>query len=752
MSPSRKELPPPVPAPREVTFEDVLARLDAHGRPYDRPFLTSIYNFSAESHREQVRQSGEPYLTHPLHVAHLLADLKLDQVCVAVGLLHDVLEDTLTTREALERSFGAEVAELVDAVTKIGKHAYVRRDSSRDQLQAETFRKMILASARDIRVIMVKLADRLHNLQTLEHLAPESRRRIAQETLEIYAPIAHRLGMAKVKGDLEDLSFFHLYPHQYAALRTKLQEKLKVGQDAMKQIHSRLEKTLEESGIEADISFRVKRYYSIWQKLRRQGIDISQLYDYLAFRVITPSVKDTYAALGVAHQNWRPIPGRFKDYIAMPKPNLYQSLHTTLVAEKGQPFEVQIRTREMDLVAEEGIAAHWRYKEGKLDTSEGDQNILWLRQLLEWQKEVEDPRTFLATLKIDLYPDEVYAFTPKGDVFSFPRGATPLDFAYRVHTDLGHHCAGARVNGKLVPLRTAIQNGDIVEILTNPQRTPSRDWLGFVTTSRAKSKIRHWLSIEQKARAVEIGRRLVEKELKEYKVGVKKVLDGERMKKYLADEGLSRLDDLFGRLGFGKTTVKQVLGRVLTVEQLAEPAEKPGRLRAAVSKILPFGAAGPIAVKGHGDLLAFLAKCCNPLPGEGIVGYVTRGRGVSVHSVDCPNVRNLLYEPEREIEVEWARQEGGIYHVTLTIETEDQPGMIARLTEAIAKLESNIRQFEAQTLENRRGLIEVTVEVRDRAHLEKLRQVIRAVPGVLNVERRMGTATGYRAPRLPGAG
>jgi len=729
-----KELRPPVLPRAEVRFEDIVERLDQTGRAYDPVLLRRVYEFSAEKHKAQVRRSGEPYLTHPLHVAWLLADLKLDATCVAVGLLHDVLEDTLGTREEVEERFGLEITELVDGVTKIGKHAYVRRD----QAQAETFRKMILASTRDVRVILVKLADRLHNLQTLEHLSPESRRRIAQETLEIYAPIAHRLGMARVKGDLEDLAFFYLYPHQFAALKSKIEEKLKLGQDVTQAIRARLETNLREAGIDAEISFRVKRYYSIYQKLHRQGIDVSQLYDYLAFRIVTATLKDTYASLGIVHQAWRPIPGRFKDYIAMAKPNLYQSLHTTVVGEKGQPFEVQIRTREMDAVAEEGIAAHWRYKEGKLDPKESDRNIVWLRQLLEWQQEVDDPREFMTALKIDLYPDEVYAFTPRGEVFAFPRGATPLDLAYRVHTDLGHHCAGARVNGKLVPLRTALQNGDMVEIVTNPQRRPSRDWLNIVVTSRARSKIRHWLNTQQKEKAVEIGRRLVEKELRQYKTSAKKVLEGEAMKAYLASEGVGRLDDLLARIGFGKATVRQVLSKVLTEEQLAQTAEKPGPIRQAVSRILPFGSgSGPIAVRGQGDMLAFLAKCCSPLPGEEIVGYVTRGRGVSVHSVDCPNVRNLMYNPEREIEVEWARQAGAVFQVSLSIETQDQPGMLARLTEIIAKLESNIRLFEAQTLETGHGIILVTIEVRNRKHLEKLRQAVRALPGVLRVERRL---------------
>ncbi len=740
-----KAIPPPVqPRPR-VRFDDVVARLTAHGRPVDEAFLSSVHDFSARMHKDQVRQSGEPYLTHPLYVAYLLADLKFDQTCVAVGLLHDVLEDTLTTRDVLYETFGAEITELVDAVTKIGRHEYVRHD----EVQAETFRKMILASAKDIRVIVVKLADRLHNMQTLHHLPPEARRRISRETLEIYAPIAHRLGMAKVKGDLEDLAFYHLYPHQFGELHSKIAEKLKAGERATQRIRDRLAAALGEAEIEAEISYRVKRYYSIYEKLRRQGIDIAELYDYLAFRIVTRSLKDTYAALGVVHQSWRPIPGRFKDYIAMPKPNLYQSLHTTLVDERGQPFEVQIRTVEMDLFAEEGIAAHWLYKEGKGEPKSSDPNILWLRQLLEWQKEVQDPRTFLTTLKIDLYPDEVYAFTPKGEVLSFPRGATPLDFAYKVHTDLGHHCAGARVNGKLVPLRTPLQNGDIVEILTNPARNPSRDWLNFVATSRAKSKIRQWLNTEQKQRAVEIGRRVLDRELKKYNVSARKVLEAPELAAYMKEEGIGKLEDLYSRLGFGKLEPRPLLLRVLGEERLGEPAaaEKPGLLRQAVSKILPFGG-GPIAVKGQGDMLAYLAKCCSPLPGEEIVGYVTRGRGVSVHSVDCQNVKNLLYNPEREIEVEWARQRDDVYQVSLTIETADQPGVLARLADAIARAGSNITQIEAETRETGKGLMQVVVELKNRKHLDKLLREVRAVAGVRRVDRRMTGGT-PRAEALP---
>jgi GTP pyrophosphokinase len=733
---SRNRSKPPVQPRPNIGLEDILERFRESGRPFDEERLRRVYEFSLVKHGDQLRASGEPYVTHPLYVAYLLADLGFDEVCVAVGLLHDVLEDTLAGRDELRDEFGEELARLVDGVTKIGRHAYVQRDEA----QAETFRKLILASAEDIRVILVKLADRLHNMMTLEHLEPESRVRIGRETLEIHAPIALRLGMSRLQGDLQDLAFYHLYPKQFADLASRIQQKLKIGRTASRKIRDRLESELGQAEVEADINSRVKRYYSIFSKLRRQGIDLSQLYDYLAYRVVTGSIRDCYAALGVVHQAWRPVPGRFKDYIAMPKPNLYQSIHTTVLSDSGQPFEVQIRTQEMDLVAEEGIAAHWRYKSGREDGG-GDQNIVWLRQLIDWQQEVDDPRAFMSALKIDLYPHEVYCFTPKGDVLTLPRGATPLDFAYKIHTELGHRCVGARVNGKLVPLKTALRNGDIVEVRTSPGRVPSRDWLSFVVTSRAKSKIRNWLNTEQKKRAMEIGRRMLERELRKHKLSPKKIFASKKLGKYLVSEGLPGNDDLFSKIGFGKLAPRVVLDRVLDAEQLAVEAETPSALRQAVAKMMPFGSS-PVTVRGSGDLLTFLAKCCSPLPGEEIVGYITRGRGVSVHSIECSNVRNLLYHPDREIEVEWARQDDEVFPIMLNIETEDEPGVLARLTEVIARLGGNIRHIEAATLEPGRGQIDVVVEVRNRRHLEKLRQALRGVAGVLEVDRQMGGAAG----------
>ncbi len=738
MAISRRKPPVAVSASLEpdarLTLDSVLARLERSGRAYDEAFIRSVYDFSADRHSDQRRRSGEPYLTHPLHVAWLLAEWGFDQVSIVVGLLHDVLEDTLATRELIAEKFGDEVAELVDGVTKIGQHAYVRRDDA----QAETFRKLILASVRDIRVILVKLADRLHNMMTLEHMRPDAQRRIARETLEIYAPIAHRLGMAKVQADLEDLSFFYLRPERYRELDAKVKEKLKGAKSEIEKVRVRLKKELAASGLDATISFRVKRLYSIHQKLRRQDIDVAQLYDYLAFRVVTEDVKDCYTVLGVVHQAWQPVPGRFKDYIAMPKGNLYQSLHTTLLAEGGQPFEVQIRTREMDSIAEEGIAAHWSYKQGEPNKNEENRKMAWLRQVLDWQKEVDDPRAFLTALKLDLFPDEVYTFTPKGDVLAFPRGAMPLDFAYRIHTELGHRCSGARVNGKLVPLRTHLQTGDRVEILTHGSRSPSRDWLSLVKTSRAKSKIRHWLNTEHKKRSGEIGRRLLERAVRKHKVNPKRLFEGDLMKTYLEREGIANLDDLFSRIGFGKIAPAQVVSRLLSEEQLST-TEAPSKLLSAVSKMLPFGGSAAIAVRGDGDMLAYLAKCCKPLPGEQIIGYITRGRGVSVHSAECPNVKNLLYDPEREIEVSWARTGGEVFAIQLEIETEDEPGMLARLTETMTKLGSNIRQIHASTLQPGKGLIDVVVEVRDRKHFERLNHAIQGLPGVFEVTRRMGS-------------
>jgi len=718
-----------------IRFEDILDKIESYKPDYDEELLQRAYIFSAREHRGQTRSSGEPYLVHPLNVAYILADMRLDETSIAVGLLHDVLEDTLTTKEKLQETFGPDVAELVDGVTKISRYAYV----SKEEQQAETFRKMLLAMVGDLRVVLVKLADRLHNMRTLQYLPEERRHAIAKETLEIYAPIANRLGMGKVKAELEDFSLQYLHPREYDELSATVAEKLSVSGDIVDRIRTTLVNRLRENGIECEVYGRVKSMFSIWAKLRRQETDIGQVYDYLAFRIITQSVKDCYGALGFVHQMWRPVPGRIKDYIAMPKPNFYQSLHTTVVAEKGQPFEVQIRTREMDLIAEQGIAAHWKYKEGRVGAQEDDKHFLWLRQLVEQQQEIKDPRLFLHSLKIDLYPDEVYTFTPKGDVFAFPRGATPLDFAYRIHTDVGHKCVGARVNGKLVPLRTMLKNGDIVEILSGATQTPSREWLNIAVTSRARHKIRHWLNTEQKHRSIEVGRKLIEKESKRYRVQWRKLVAENALDGVLSEHGLARLDELYADVGYGKVSARSVVERFATDEQKEKPPAEPGVLQQAVRKIFPFTSSSQaIKVRGYDDLLTYLAKCCNPLPGEPIVGFVTRGKGVAVHSANCPNVKNLMFNPDREIEVEWADQRQSQFQVELEVVAEDRQGILARVISTISNLKTNIRHLETLTGEGR-ATIELSLEIADLKHLEKVTKSIAVVDGVTRVERRYNT-------------
>ncbi len=713
-----------------IRFEQILEKVESYKPDFDQELLERAYIFSAREHRGQVRSSGEPYLVHPLQVAYILAEMRLDETSIAVGLLHDVLEDTLTTKETLQQMFGDDVAELVDGVTKISRYAYV----SKEEQQAETFRKMLLAMVSDLRVVLVKLADRLHNMRTLQFLAEERRVSIAKETMEIYAPIANRLGMGRLKSELEDLSFHYLHPRESEELEKSVSERIALSGQLVDRVKETIARKLRDNEIAGDVNGRVKSMYSIWQKLRRQGIDIGQLYDYLAFRIITPSVKDCYAALGIIHQTWRPVPGRIKDYIAMPKPNFYQSLHTTVVAEKGQPFEVQIRTKEMDLIAEQGIAAHWKYKEGRVGASTDDTSFLWLRQLVEWQQDITDPRVFMHSLKIDLYPDEVYTFTPKGDVFAFPRGATPLDFAYRIHTDVGHRCVGARLNGKLVPLRTPITNGDIVDIITGSTQTPSREWLNMVVTSRARHKIRHWLNTEQKHRSIELGRKLIEKEAKRLKVPWRKLITENALDGVLHEYGLSKLDDLYADVGYGKVTPRNIVERFGIEEQ--QPSEPEGVIQRAVRKIFPFTGTSPaIKVKGYDDLMTYLAKCCNPLPGEAIIGYVTRGKGVAVHSANCPNIKNLMFNADREIAVEWADQRQSQFQVELEILMEDRQGILARVVSTIANMKTNIRQMDTRTGEGK-ATVELVLEIADLKHLEKVTRSIGAVDGVMNVARK----------------
>src|SRR5579875_1771605 len=618
----------------------------------DLTALDRAYRFAAEHHKHQKRKSGGPYITHPLAVAHILADMQMDLVCLETGLLHDVLEDTSANLEDLKEQFGEDVARCVDGVTKLSKISLANREDR----QAESLRKMLLAMTGDIRVIIVKLADRLHNMRTIGSLSPERQESIAQETLDIYAPIAHRLGMGKVRGELEDLAFQTLQPEAASDLMREIDAKRPEYEARLREFQARIEQNLARENIPARVEGRVKRAYSVYLKLKRQRITLDQVYDLLAVRIITDSVKNCYAALGVIHNEWHPIPGRIKDFIAMPRPNLYQSLHTSVIGPGGTAFEVQIRTDEMHRIAEEGIAAHWKYKEGSKGPRADDQRIAWLRQLVEWQHEMRDSGDFLSTLKVDLYSEEVYTFTPRGRVIVLPREATPIDFAYAVHSDVGHACVGARVNGAIKPLKSTLHNGDVVEIITQPGHQPSRDWLAVVKTARARNKIKHVINAAERAKAIEIGQKSLEKEARRLGISIGRISQSD-LQAIASEYGVSKPEDLYAALGFGKFSARQVLQKVAPEEvPPAEPAAPPPQISRLQVPGAPIGDGDlTIHVKGADDVMVYRAKCCNPIRGEQVVGYITRGKGVAVHSVQCPNVQNLMYEAERKIDVEWAR-------------------------------------------------------------------------------------------------
>jgi guanosine-3',5'-bis(diphosphate) 3'-pyrophosphohydrolase len=713
-----------------IRFEDLIEKVRATNPDADVELLRRAYVFSAFEHKGQVRHSGEPYLVHPLEVADLLADMKLDVVAVAAGLLHDIVEDTQTPIERIKELFGADIAHVVEGVTKLGAIPF----SSSEERQAENFRKMLLAMVDDIRVILVKLADRLHNMRTLHHLPEERRLKIAQETRDIYAPIANRLGMSKIKNELEELAFKYLEAKPYEALRQRVEGRRRATEGLIEELKTTVSAKLAEAQVPIlHIDGRIKRLFSIHQKLKRQKIDLDQVYDFMALRIVTHSIKDCYAALGIIHQTWSPVPGRIKDFIAMPRPNGYQSLHTSVVSERGFPFEVQIRTAEMHRVAEEGIAAHWKYKEGRLGADRDEQYFIWLRQLLEFQQEVRDPQEFLQNLKIELYPEEVYIFTPKGEVKALPRDATPVDFAYAIHTDVGHQCTGARVNGKMVPLRTRLRNGDIVQVITTAGHHPSRDWLNFAVTSRARNKIKHYIHAEEKARSLDLGKKVFEKEARRYGLNLKSLTDGAAFSAVLTEYGYGKAEELFTALGYGKLAVKSVLAKLVPTEELKEAPESG--LASVVRRVL-----GPaeekIKVRGFDDLMVFRARCCNPIRGEKIIGYITRGKGVSVHSAACTNVINLLYDPERKIDVEWDKgSDTSPYTVRLSLQVEDRKGILADVTSKIAGINTNIRNVEATSDADARGRIDMTVEISDLKHLQKVVKALRSVAGVVDVER-----------------
>jgi guanosine-3',5'-bis(diphosphate) 3'-pyrophosphohydrolase len=715
-------------------FRELMRRMRANRPNDDLELIRKAYEFSQKHHAGQSRASGEPYLIHPLEVALVLAEMKMDPVAIAAGLLHDSVEDTSVTVVDIRKEFGEQVAHIVEGVTKISAIDFV----TREEQQAENLRKMMLAMVDDIRVVLIKLADRLHNMRTLEHLPPDRQQKIARETLDIYASIAHRLGMGKIRGELEDLGFRYVDPIGYQQVHDAVESRRKAGEVFLAKVESVFRDKLKEAGITATVESRIKRLYSIHKKLQRQHITVEQVYDLYAMRVITKSVQDCYAVLGIIHNLWRPVPGRIKDFIAMPRPNFYQSLHTSVISEDGMPFEVQIRTEEMHKMAEEGIAAHWKYKDGPV-SAQDEQRLAWLRQVVEWQRDVSDPSEFLSTLKIDLYPEEVYTFTPKGKVVVLPRDSSPIDFAYSVHTEVGHSCVGAKVNGRMVPLRFKLHSGDIVEILTQTGHKPSRDWLAIAKSSRARNKIKHWLNVHQRERAIEIGRKLIEKEARKYRVSLKEISD-EKLLKIAADYGVGRADDLMAGIGYGKFSARQILGRLAPAASEPVPeeeSEKPSGLASVVRRV--FGGDqnnNAIRVTGQGDLLVYRARCCNPIRGEAIVGYVTRGKGVAVHGLNCPNVVNLMYEPERKIDVEWAHDDGtpSAYPVKLTVFCDDRFGMLKQITAVISDTKTNIRNIEART-SNGQANVDIVLDIADLKHLENIVNGVRKIPGVHDVQR-----------------
>jgi len=719
-------------------YRDLLRKVRSYRPEEDQALIKKAYEFSERHHKGQQRESGEPYLVHPLEVAILLAEMRLDVTAIVAGLLHDAVEDTAVTIDEIKAEFGEQVSHIVEGVTKISKIEF----ASSEEAQAENVRKMVLAMMDDIRVVLIKLADRLHNMRTLKFLSPERQTKIARETLDIYAPIAHRLGMGKIRGELEDLAFQYVDPISYNQVKTAIESRRKEGEAFLSEVQGLFQQKLRENRIQARVEARIKRMYSIWQKLQRQHISVDQIYDMLALRIITQSESDCYAVLGIIHNQWRPVPGRIKDFIAIPRNNFYKSLHTTVISEKGQAFEVQIRTEEMHKMAEEGIAAHWKYKDGPVSARD-EQRLAWLRQVVEWQRDMKSSDEFLATLKIDLFPEEVYTFTPKGKIVILPRDATPIDFAYTVHTEVGHTCVGAKVNGRIVPLRYKLRSGDIVEILTQPGHHPNRDWLQLAKSTRSRQKIKHWLNIHQRERAIEIGRKLIEKEARKYHIALKNISEAE-LTRVASEHGLGKPDDLLAAIGYGKYSARPILARVLPAEaQLsgagaAEDGDLPSGLTSVVKRVFG-GETSAIKVKGHDDLLVYRAGCCNPIRGEEIVGYVTRGKGVAVHSKSCANVMNLMFEPERRIAVEWGRDPASStlqagYPVKLSVICDNRPGMLKEIATVISDAKTNIRSAEANTAEDH-ATVDIIADIADLKHLERIVGGVRKIPGVREVQR-----------------
>jgi GTP pyrophosphokinase len=724
-----------------IRLNDILEKVSRNFPGADLGLIEKAYVYTAKVHQGQDRLSGEPYLIHPLEVAAILADMKMDIATVSAGLLHDTVEDTYATLEEIKELFGVEIAALVDGLTKISKMTL----ATHEEQQSENFRKMLLAMAKDIRIVIIKLADRLHNMRTLQYLPPESQIKIAQETLDIYAPIAGRLGIDRFKTELEDLTLPYLHPEEYRRLMAAIAWKKEEREKYIQEVSSIITEKLSSYGLVGKVSGRLKHFYSIYRKMKAQNLEFEQVYDIIAFRLILSSVKDCYEALGIIHSLWKPIPGRFKDYIAMPKANGYQSLQTTVFGPYGERVEIQIRTDEMNRTAEEGIAAHWQYKEGKTFDPKDTRQIAWVRQLLEWHQDLRDPREFIETVKIDLFPDEVYVFTPRGDVKQFPIGATPVDFAYSIHTEIGHQCVGAKVNGKIVPLRYELQNGDIVEIVTSPNHQPSKDWLKHVKTSRAKTKIRQWVKSEARDRSVDLGKEICDREFKKYHLDFAKFMKSEDLKRVMDDFSFQSIDDLLAEVGYGNISCKQIMGKLVPAERLEREKAEDSRLKRLAQKIRrePTG----IQIRGVQDVMVRFGKCCNPLPGDRITGYITRGRGVTVHTADCPNI--LGSDPERLIQVSWNLQEKAVHAVRVRVTCNDKKGLLADISTALASSDINILGAHTVTTEDRRAICDFELEVRDLKHLQGAFRTLTKLKDVLQVERMRGATSGEREE--PGA-
>jgi len=707
-------------------INEIVEQVQANAPDADVSLLEKAYVYSAKVHQGQMRLSGEPYLTHPLAVAEILAEMRLDHVTVAAGLLHDTVEDTFATDADIRNQFGDEVGDLVAGLTKLSKIEF----QSREEAQAENFRKMLIAMSKDIRIILIKLADRLHNIRTLEYMNEDSRRRVARETLDIYAPLAHRLGIYWMKEELEDRAFRVLHPEVYAQIEERIAGTKKERERYIEDVKTRLSTELAARGLHCEVTGRLKEAYSLYKKMQQQNVSIEQIYDLIAFRVIVDGTTTTcYETLGIVHGLWKPVQGRFKDYIAMPKPNGYQSIHTTVIGPFGERMEVQIRTQEMHRVAELGIAAHWKYKGDGSTRANDEQKFAWLRQLLEWQQQLKDPNEFLETVRVDLFSDEVYVFTPKGDVQALPAGATPIDFAYAVHSEIGSHCAGAKINGQLVPLRHKLANGDTIEIVTSPHQRPRQEWLDFVVTGRARSRIRHFLKLEQVERARDLGRDLLHRELHKRGLSYEKLSKSGELKTAAKDLGVRDLDGLLQGLAYGKLDARAVARKIAGVGE-DEPEPKPSLLR----RVLSVGrSTGQVRVSGMENVLVRFAKCCSPVPGDSVEGFITRGRGVTVHASDCPKIFHL--DPERRVPVTWEDAPGELVRVKVRVVSEDRQGLLAAVTNKISAEGVNIDGAQIHTSDDKRAIQVFELSVKNRKHLDGVLRQIAKIRGVVTVER-----------------